>query len=182
MRILSWNVNGIRAVVRKGFLPWLAEESPDILCLQESRTPTGWVFLEGLNGYQQFWNCAEKPGYSGTGILSKVKPVKISLGMEIAKHEKEGRVITGEFADFFLVDVYVPNSKRTLDRLPYRTKEWDVDLLKYVKKLEKKKPVVLCGDMNVAHQEIDLTYPKENIGNHGFTPQERAGFQRMIDA
>ncbi len=182
MKILSWNVNGIRAVVKKGFLEWFHKESPDILCLQETRTPTGWTHLDGLNGYEQFWNQAEKPGYSGTSIFSKTKPVNVSLGMGIAKHENEGRVLMGEFGTFFLVNVYVPNSQRTLDRLPYRTKEWDVDLLKYLKKLEQKKPVVLCGDMNVAHQEIDLTYPKENTGNHGFTKEERSGFQNMIDA
>ncbi len=176
--IISWNVNGIRSVLKKGFLKVIEEYSPDIFCLQETRALPHEVELK-LPEYHNFWNAADKPGYSGTAIFSRVKPLEVELGMGISEHDREGRVTTAEFKDFFLVNVYVPNSKRDLSRLAYRQK-WDLDFYKFLKKLEKKKPVVFCGDMNVAHQEIDLTYPKANRRNHGFTDEERAGFDRFI--
>ena len=180
MRLLSWNVNGIRAALKNGFLKFVKEHNPDMLCVQETKVPRGGINLIELNSCEQFWNNAKKPGYAGTAIFSKVKPIKATCGIGLAKHDQEGRVITTELEDFFLVNVYVPNSQRTLDRLPYRTKEWDVDFLKYLKKLEKTKPVIFCGDMNVAHKEIDLTFPKANVKNHGFTPEERAGMDNIV--
>src|SRR3989338_10633345 len=181
MKLISWNVNGIKSVLGKGLLDFVKKEKPDVLCLQETRSPKEKVTVE-LPGYEQFWYHAEKPGYSGTAVFTKVKPAKATTGISIEKHDHEGRVLTIEYKDFFLVNVYVPNSKRELERLPYRTKEWDVDFLKYLKSLEKKKPVIFCGDLNVAHKEIDLTYPKENVKNHGFTPEERAGFDNIVKA
>ena len=181
MKLISWNINGIRSAIKKGFLDFVLRCNPDILCLQETKPPKGEFDLKlELSDYHQSWNNAERPGYSGTAVLTKIKPLQAADGLGIAKHDNEGRVITAEFDHFYLVNVYVPNSKRELERLPYRTKEWDVDFLKHLKKLEKKKPVVFCGDMNVAHQEIDLTYPKANVNNHGFTPQERAGFDNIV--
>ena len=181
IKLLSWNVNGIRSALKKGFLDFLKKENPDILCLQETKGSAEEAALK-TPAYEQYWNTPRRPGYSGTAVLSKVNPLKVTHGIGIAKHDNEGRVLTLEFKDFFLVNVYVPNSKRGLERLPYRTKEWDVDFLKYLKKLEKKKPVVFCGDMNVAHKEVDLTNPKANVKNHGFTPQERAGFDNLVKA
>jgi len=181
MKLLSWNVNGIRAAVKYGFVDFLKKQNPDILCLQETKATPEEADLKLLL-YGQYWNTAQKKGYSGTAILSKQKPLKVILGIGIKKHDTEGRVVTLEFKDFFVVNVYVPNSKRELERLPYRQKEWDVDFLKYLKKLEKKKPVVFCGDMNVAHKEIDLSNPKQNEKNHGFTPQERKGFDNIVKA
>jgi exodeoxyribonuclease-3 len=182
MRFISWNVNGIRSVLNKGFNEFIKKYQPDVLCLQETKTPAGDTFRLKIDSYEEYWNNAKKPGYAGTAILSKIKPIKVTKGIDIPKHDDEGRVLTAEFKDLYLVNVYVPNSQRTLDRLPYRTKEWDVDFLKYLKKLEKKKPVVFCGDLNVAHKEIDLTYPKANVKNHGFTPEERAGFDAIVAA
>lgn len=182
MRLLSWNVNGIRAALKNGFLKFVKEQDSDILCLQETKAPRDGINLIELNGFEQFWNNAKKPGYSGTVIFSKIKPQKVIYGMGIAKHDQEGRALTLEYDNFFLVNVYVPNSQRTLDRLPYRTKEWDVDFLKYLKKREKTKPVVFCGDMNVAHKEIDLTFPKANVKNHGFTSEERAGMDNIVQS
>lgn len=180
MKIISWNVNGIRSVLGKGALVKLIkEQKPDCLCLQETKINDG-VLID--SDYEVFWNHAKKAGYAGTAILSKTKPLSIREGIGIPKHDEEGRVLAAEFKDFFLVDVYVPNTKRDLSRLLYRHKEWDVDFLKYLKKLEKKKPVIFCGDLNVAHQEIDLTYPKANVKNHGFTPEEREGFDNFIKA
>ncbi|MDP2653993.1 MAG: exodeoxyribonuclease III [Candidatus Omnitrophota bacterium] len=181
MKLLSWNVNGIRSVLKKGFVEFVRKHDPDVLCLQETKPPAG-GFQLALKGYEEYWNPAERPGYSGTAILTKTKPLHVSLGLGIPQHDQEGRVLTAEMKDVFLVNVYVPNSKRELERLPYRTQEWDVDFLKYLKKLEKKKPVVFCGDMNVAHKEIDLTYPAANVKNHGFTPEERAGFDNIVKA
>jgi exodeoxyribonuclease-3 len=162
-------------------MDFLEKESPDFLCLQETR-----AFQEQANlitpGLTQYWNPAKRAGYSGTAILSKFTPLNVTCGMGVSKHDDEGRVLTMELSDFFLVNVYVPNSKNDLARLPYRSQEWDVDFLIYLKALEKKKPVVLCGDMNVAHQEIDLTNPAANIKNHGFTPEERAGFDNLVKA
>lgn len=179
MKLISWNVNGIRSVLRQGFLDFVKREKPDVICLQETKAPTSKLDID-LPGYFHYWNNANRLGYSGTAIFTKIQPKKVSSGIGIAKHDGEGRVQTAEFDDFYLVNVYVPNSKRTLERLPYREKEWDVDFLKYLKRLEKKKPVVFCGDLNVAHTEIDLTNPKTNRMNHGFTDQERRGFDNML--
>ncbi len=181
MKIISWNVNGIRSVLKKGFLDFVKKQKPDILCIQETKSPGEAVELD-LKGYEGFWDHAEKKGYSGTLTLTKTKPLSVSYGLGIKKHDSEGRVVTTEFKKFYLVNVYVPNSKRKLERLPYRQKEWDVDFLKYCKKLEKKKPVIFCGDMNVAHTEIDLANPKTNRKTHGFTDEERAGFDNIVKA
>lgn len=178
MRLISWNVNGIRAAIRKGFLDFLAQYDPDILCIQETKARPEDVDWDP-SGYHQYWNSAEKKGYSGTLILSKKKALSTAAGMGIAEHDNEGRVLTAEYDRFFLVNVYTPNSKRGLERLDYRV-EWDKAFLKYCKKLEKKKPVIFCGDLNVAHKEIDLTYPKANVKNHGFTPEERKGFDNIV--
>lgn len=182
MKIISWNVNGLRAVLKKGFAEFLNTQSPDIICLQETKTLPEQVDLDLPEYPHLFWNSATRKGYSGTAIFSKMAPLSHSAGIGIAKHDNEGRVITLEFENFFLVTIYVPNAQRGLERLEYRTKEWNVDLLKYLKKLEKKKPVIFCGDLNVAHREIDLANPKSNANNAGFTPQERAGFDALIDA
>lgn len=178
MKLLSWNVNGIRAVLKKGLVEFIQKNKPDILCLQETKAAPEQVELE-LPGYRQYWNSAEKKGYAGTVIFTKTEPLNVKNDMGIAEHDREGRVIAAEYADFFLVNVYTPNAKRDLSRLDYRIK-WDIDFLKYLKKLEKKKPVIFCGDLNVAHTEIDLTNPKANVGNHGFTPEERAGFGNIV--
>jgi len=180
-KLMSWNVNGIRSVLKKDvFLPFVTKEKPDVLCLQETKAMAEQVELV-LPGYHDFWNSAEKKGYSGTLILTKEKPLAVTLGLGAAEHDKEGRVITAEYDSFFLVNVYTPNSKRGLERLPYR-QIWDAVFLKYIKTLEKKKPVVFCGDLNVAHQEIDLYHPDTNHGTHGFTDEERAGFSNFIKA
>ncbi len=181
MKIISWNVNGLRAVLRKNFLDYLAGESPDILCLQETKAGPDDVEQLWPAAYTTYWNTAQKKGYSGTAILTRPRPISVSCGVNIAEHDNEGRVLTAEYPDFFLVNVYVPNSKRELTRLPYR-QEWDRDFLKYLKKLERKKPVIFCGDLNVAHNEIDLANPKTNVGNHGFTVEERAGFTAFVKA
>jgi exodeoxyribonuclease-3 len=181
MKLITWNVNGIRSVLKGGFDDFLKKYEPDVLCVQETKPPKTSFALD-FPKYQEFWNNGVQCGYAGTAVLTKVKPVKVANGIGIAKHDQEGRVITVEFDKFFLVNVYVPNSKRELTRLDYRTKEWDVDFLKYLKNLEKKKPVIFCGDLNVAHKEIDLTNPKANVKNHGFTPEERAGFDSVIKA
>lgn len=180
IKLISWNVNGIRSVLKKGFLEFLNKMKPDVLCLQETKSP-GQDVEFSAPGYHQYWNHAQKKGYSGTLVLTKIKPLKVVLDMGIEEHDNEGRVITCEYENFFLVNVYVPNSKRGLERLPYR-QLWDADFLKHLKKLERKKPVIICGDMNVAHKEIDLTYPKANIRNHGFTKEEREGFDNLINA
>jgi exodeoxyribonuclease-3 len=181
MKLISWNVNGIRSVLKQGFMDFVKKYSPDVLCLQETKSPREGIRVD-IPGYEQCWNHAEKPGYSGTAVFSKIKPVQTTSGIGIKKHDGQGRVITAEFKDFYLVNVYVPNSQRTLERLPYRTEEWDPDFLKYLKNLEETKPVVFCGDLNVAHTEIDLANPKSNVKNHGFTPQERAGFDTIVKA
>lgn len=174
-------MNGIRSVQRYGFIDFIKKEKPDAICVQETKTPRGGFLLE-IPGYHAFWNDAEKPGYSGTAIWTRKKPIAVTKGIKISKHDKEGRVLTAEYPGLFLVNVYVPNSKRDLSRLDYRQKEWDVDFLKYLKKLDKKKPVIFCGDFNVAHQPIDLANPKGNEKNHGFTPEERAGFDNLVKA
>jgi len=179
MKLLSWNVNGIRAAIKKGFLTFVEEEKPDILCLQETKATQDQVNLE-IEGYHQFWNSAEKKGYSGTAIFTKIKPDNVLNGLNIEEHDKEGRVITVVYPDFYLVTIYVPNSKRDLSRLDYRQK-WDRDLLAYLQGLEKTKPVIFCGDLNVAHKEIDLARPVPNRGNAGFTQQERRGLMRFLE-
>ena len=181
MKLISWNVNGLRAVLRKNFLEFLGAEQPDVLCLQETKCGPDDVEQLWPAKYTTWWNCAEKKGYSGTAIFSKIRPLKVTPHVGITEHDREGRVLAAEYADFFLVNVYVPNAKRDLSRLTYRQK-WDADFLRYLKKLERKKPVIFCGDFNVAHTEIDLANPKANIHNHGFTPEERAGFSAFVRA
>jgi exodeoxyribonuclease III len=181
VKIISWNVNGVRAVLRKNFLEYLAEEKPDILCLQETKASPDDVEQLWPATYHTYWNVAQKNGYSGTAIFTRQRPIAVSCGIKVTEHDNEGRVLTAEYADFFLVNVYVPNSKRDLSRLTYRQK-WDRDFLAYLKGLEKKKLVVFCGDLNVAHTEIDLANPRANMHNHGFTPEERAGFTAFVNA
>lgn len=181
MKLVSWNVNGLRAVLKKNFLEFLTAEKPDVLCLQETKCSPDQIEQLWPAGYTTFWNSAEKKGYSGTAIFTREQPLKVTPHLGIPEHDKEGRVLTAEYAGFFLVNVYVPNSKRELTRLPYR-QQWDKDFLHFLKKLEKKKPVIFCGDLNVAHTEIDLANPKANEKNHGFTPEERAGFSAFINA
>ncbi len=180
--LISWNVNGIRAVLKKGFTEWFAETQPDVLCLQETKARPEQVELPlEFAGYHQYWNAAEKAGYSGTLILSKEKPFSVVNGISIDQHDTEGRVITAEYEDYFLVTVYTPNSQNELKRLDYRM-EWDRDFLAYCKNLEQSKPVIFCGDLNVAHTEIDLARPKNNRKNPGFSDEERAGFDQIIEA
>jgi exodeoxyribonuclease-3 len=182
MKIISWNVNGLRAILNKGFIDFIQNEKPDIICLQEIKANRDQVDLDLADYPFQMWNSAMKKGYSGTAVFSKIQPESDSYGIGIDKHDQEGRVITAEFKKFFLVTIYVPNSQRGLERLDYRHLEWDNDLLKYLKNLEKHKPVIFCGDLNVAHKEIDLANPKSNTGNAGFTIEERAGFDRIIES
>ena len=181
MKIISWNVNGLRAVLKKSFLEFLDAERPDLLCLQETKCTPDDVEQLWPAHYTTFWNCAEKKGYSGTAIFTKIRPLNVAPHLGIAGHDREGRVLTAEYADFFLVNVYVPNSKRGLERLPYR-QQWDADFLEFLQRLEKRKPVIFCGDLNVAHTEKDLANPKANVRNHGFTREERAGFSAFIRA
>ena len=182
IKIISWNVNGIRAVLKKGFHDFIKEHSPDILCLQETKAHPDQVDLNMDELPFRYWNSAEKKGYSGTSIFLNKEPLSSSDGLGIKKHDNEGRVITLEFNEYFLVNVYTPNSKRDLSRLDYRYNEWDKDFLIYLKTLEKKKPVIFCGDLNVAHKEIDLRNPKTNKKNAGFTPEEREGFTNYVDS
>ena len=180
MKIISWNVNGIRAAMTKGFPDFVKKYNPDILCLQETKAHPDQVD-ELLHDYEHhFWNSADKKGYSGTAIFSKIKPLNVSYGGGIDVGDTEGRIVTAEFDEFFLVNVYTPNSKRGLARLDYR-QEWDKLFYAYLKELEKSKPVITCGDLNVAHTEIDLARPKNNTKNAGFTQEERSGFQRYLD-
>ena len=181
MKLISWNVNGLRAALRKNFFDYLDTEKPDVLCLQETKCAPDDIEQLWLATYSTFWNSAHKKGYAGTAIFTKTRPLNITRGIGIAGHDREGRVLTAEFTDFFLVNVYVPNSQRELGRLAYR-QTWDRDFLRYLKALERRKPVIFCGDLNVAHTEIDLTNPKANMKNHGFTPEERAGFSRFVKA
>ena len=181
MKLISWNVNGLRAVLRKNFLDYLDSEKPDILCLQETKCGPNDVEQLWPASYTTYWNTAEKKGYAGTAIFTRTRPITVAQGINIDEHDREGRVLTAEFADFFLVNVYVPNSQRELGRLAYR-QQWDRDFLRYLKKLERRKPVIFCGDLNVAHAEIDLANPKANVGNHGFTLEERAGFSALVKA
>ena len=181
MKLVSWNVNGLRAVLRKKFLDYLDAEKPHILCLQETKAGPNDVEQLWPAAYTTYWNTAQKKGYAGTAIFTKSRPLKVTNGLGIAEHDNEGRLIAAEYPDFFLVNVYVPNSRRELSRLEYR-QQWDRDFLRYLRKLERRKPVIFCGDLNVAHTELDLTNPKSNINNHGFTPQERAGFTAFVKA
>jgi len=181
VKLLSWNVNGLRAVLRKNFLEFLAAETPDILCLQETKCRPEDVEQLWPADYTTYWNSAEKKGYSGTAIFTRTRPLQVTQGIGVAEHDREGRVVTAEYADFILVNSYVPNSQRELTRLPYR-QQWDRDFLAYLKGLEQRKPVIWCGDLNVAHTEIDLANPKANVKNHGFTPEERAGFGAALAA
>lgn len=179
MRLVSWNVNGIRACVGKGFLDFFREIDADIFCIQESKMQEGQLDLE-LPGYHQYWNYAEKKGYSGTAIFTKKEPLSVANGIGIEEHDREGRVITLEFEDFYMVTVYTPNSQNELARLDYRM-EWEDAFLAYLKKLEEKHPVIVCGDMNVAHKEIDLKNPKTNRKNAGFTDEEREKFSVLLE-
>jgi len=182
MKLISWNVNGIRAALGKGLPDFFTAEQPDILCLQETKAQREQVEMDWLDSkYHQFWNSAEKKGYSGTAIFTKRKPISESYGLGKKEFDNEGRVITLEFTKFYVVTVYTPNSQNELKRLDYRMK-WDKAFLKHVSKLEKEKPVLFCGDLNVAHKEIDLARPKPNRKNAGFTDEERAGLDAMVDA
>ena len=180
MKLISWNVNGLRACVKKGFLDYFNEVDADIFCIQESKLQEGQIDLE-LPGYYQYWNYAIKKGYSGTAVFTKKKPLNVTYGMGIEEHDQEGRIITAEYEEFYLVTVYTPNSQNELARLDYRCK-WEDDFLSYLKNLEKTKPVVVCGDMNVAHKEIDLKNPKTNRKNAGFTDEEREKFSNLLNA
>ena len=180
MKFISWNVNGIRACMGKGFMDFFNAIDADIFCLQETKMREGQLELD-LPGYYQFWNYAEKKGYSGTALFTKEEPLSVTYGLGIEEHDKEGRVITAEFADFYFITVYVPNSQDELKRLDYRMK-WEDDFLQYVKKLEKKKPVIYCGDLNVAHKEIDLKNPKTNRHNAGFTDEERGKMTAALES
>ena len=179
MKLISWNVNGLRACKDKGFLDFFKEADADIFCLQETKLQAGQIELE-LPGYYQYWNYAQKKGYSGTAIFTKKEPLSVTYGMGMEEHDTEGRVITAEFEDCFVVTVYTPNSQRELTRLEYRMK-WEEAFLSYLKKLEEKKPVIFCGDLNVAQQEIDLKNPKSNRKNAGFTDEERGCFTRLLE-
>jgi exodeoxyribonuclease III len=181
MKVISWNVNGIRAGIRKGFNDFLVAQDADILCLQETKARPEQVIGLESEDYCCFWNSAEKKGYSGTAIFSKEEPLAVTYGLGVSEHDTEGRVITAEFQDFNLVTVYTPNSKRGLLRLGYRQK-WDADFRHYLMNLKAQKPVILCGDLNVAHEDIDLSNPKANKRSAGFTKEERQGFSTLLDS
>lgn len=180
MKFISWNVNGLRACAGKDFLDFFKETDADIFCLQETKLQAGQIDLD-LPGYHQYWNYAEKKGYSGTAVFTKEEPLHVSYGIGIEEHDHEGRVITLEYADFYFITVYTPNSQNELARLDYRMK-WEEDFLAYLKKLEETKPVIFCGDLNVAHKEIDLKNPKSNHKNAGFTDEERGKFTALMEA
>lgn len=180
MKLISWNVNGIRACVNKGFKDFFNEIDADIFCIQETKCQPEQIDLE-FEGYTSFWNSAEKKGYSGTAIYTKEKPINVIYGIGIEEHDKEGRVITLEFEKFYMVNIYTPNSKRSLERLDYR-QIWEDEIRKYLLTLSKEKPVIMCGDLNVAHKEIDLKNPKTNRGNAGFTDEEREKMSELLEA
>ncbi|MDE6627631.1 MAG: exodeoxyribonuclease III [Lachnospiraceae bacterium] len=180
MKLISWNVNGIRACVGKGFVDFFKSVEADIFCIQESKMQAGQLELE-LPGYYQYWNYAEKKGYSGTAIFTKKEPLSVKNGIGVEEHDREGRVITLEFESFYIVTVYTPNSQNELARLDYRM-IWEQAFLAYLKQLEETKPVIVCGDMNVAHKEIDLKNPKTNRRNAGFTDEEREKFSILLDS
>ncbi len=179
MKLISWNVNGLRACMNKGFQQFFNEADADIFCIQETKLQEGQIDFSP-EGYCAFWNYAEKKGYSGTAVFSKKEPLNVKYGMGIEEHDKEGRLITLEFDDFYLLTVYVPNAQRELTRLDYRMK-WEDAFFEYIKALDRKKPVIFCGDLNVAHEEIDLKNPKTNRSNAGFTDDERAKMTRILD-
>lgn len=179
MRLISWNVNGLRACVGKGFLDYFKEIDADIFCVQETKLQEGQISLE-LEGYYQYWNYAEKKGYSGTAIFTKVEPISVSYGINKEEHDKEGRVITLEYDEFYMVTVYTPNSQDKLARLDYRM-QWEDDFKEYIKALDQNKPVIICGDLNVAHKEIDLKNPNNNRKNAGFTDEERGKLTDFLD-
>lgn len=180
MKLISWNVNGLRACVKKGFEEFFNEIDADVFCIQESKLQEGQIDLK-LEGYHQYWNYAEKKGYSGTALFTKKEPISVTYRMGIEEHDKEGRVITAEFEEFYVVTCYTPNAKRELERLEYRM-VWEDDFRKYLKKLEENKPVIMCGDLNVAHKEIDLKNPKTNHKNAGFTDEERGKMTELLEA
>jgi exodeoxyribonuclease-3 len=180
MKLISWNVNGLRACMEKGFMDSFKELNADIFCLQETKLQEGQIELD-LQGYYDYWNYAEKKGYSGTAVFSKREPISVTYGLNIEEHDKEGRVITLQFDDFYLVNIYTPNSKRELLRLEYRM-QWEDDFRKYLLKLNEDKPVIICGDLNVAHQEIDLKNPKTNRKSAGFSDEERAKMTELLES
>ena len=180
MKLVSWNVNGLRAVYNKGFLESFDSLDADIFCIQETKMQEGQLDVD-LKNYKTYFNYAEKKGYSGTAVFTKIEPLSVSYGIGIEKHDTEGRVITLEFEDFYLVNCYTPNAQRELTRLEYRV-EWECDFRNYLISLDKKKPVILCGDLNVAHNEIDLKNPKSNMGNAGFTDEERREMTNLLDS
>lgn len=180
MKLISWNVNGIRACVQKGFTEYMMAQDADIFCIQESKMQKGQLELQ-LDGYYQYWNYAEKKGYSGTAIFTKREPIDVTYGIGIEEHDHEGRVITLEYESFYMVTVYTPNSQNELARIDYRMK-WEDDFREYLSALAKNKPVILCGDLNVAHKEIDLKNPKANRNNAGFSDQEREKFTALLEA
>jgi exodeoxyribonuclease III len=183
MKLISWNVNGVRSVLKKGLLEVMEAVQADVFCLQETKCHPGDVrHFAWPKGCEPVWNSAQKKGYAGTAMFFRKKPLTLTLDLGVADHDTEGRVITAEFPDWWLVTVYTPNSQRGLPRLDYRVKAWDPAFLKYLKKLEKKKPVVFCGDLNVAHTEIDLTNPRTNRRNAGFTDEERESFTHLLAA
>lgn len=180
MKLISWNVNGLRACLQKGFMEYFEKMDADVFCLQETKLQADQHDLD-LPGYHQYWNYAEKKGYSGTALFTKKEPLSVTYGIGVEEHDHEGRVITAEFEDCYVITVYVPNSQRELTRLEYR-QQWEAAFLKYVKGLDEKKPVIYCGDLNVAHQEIDLKNPKTNHQSAGFTDQERECFTRVLES
>ena len=180
MKLISWNVNGLRACLNKGFADFFAAADADIVCIQETKMQPGQAEV-GFVGYEQFWNSALKKGYSGTAVFSRIQPLAVSYGMGVAEHDQEGRIITLEYDEFQLVNVYTPNSQRGLARLEYRL-QWEDDFRAYVGRLDRKKPVVVCGDLNVAHQEIDIKNPAANKNNAGFTPQERSKMTELLES
>ena len=181
MKLISWNVNGIRACLNKGFDEFFKSTDADIFCIQETKCRPEQVEWLEYEGYMSYWNSAEKKGYSGTAVFTKIKPIAVTYGIGIEEHDHEGRVITMEYEDFYLVNVYTPNSKRELERLDYR-QVWEDEMREYLLKLDKKKPVIMCGDLNVAHNEIDLANPKTNTQNAGFTIEERTKMTELLDA
>ena len=180
MKLISWNVNGIRACVNKGFKDFFETIDADIFCIQETKCQPDQIDLK-FEGYHAYWNSAERKGYSGTAIFTKKEPIGVTYGIGIEEHDKEGRVITLEFNDFYMVDIYTPNAKRGLERLDYR-QVWEDEIRKYLVNLNKTKPVIMCGDLNVAHEEIDLKNPKSNRGNAGFTDEERAKMTELLNS
>ncbi|MBQ1511838.1 MAG: exodeoxyribonuclease III, partial [Selenomonadaceae bacterium] len=180
MKLISWNVNGLRACLKKGFMESFGALGADIFALQETKMQPGQAILE-LSGYQQYWNSAEKKGYSGTAVFTRIPPLSVSYGLGIEEHDHEGRVIALEFPEYYFVTVYTPNSKRALERLEYRM-VWEDAFREYLLELDKKKPVIVCGDLNVAHEEIDLKNPRTNHRNAGFTDEERSKFTQLLQA